>query len=141
MPAESVRFSSWLCFLHIDLAAAPRIRFMATLPHLACFKRLRSAMIFAQWKMRAEKELLYDRVSKWRRTGCKLRRRKLSKNYALLALFSKLRVAGLKLSFKKFRISSQVQTEKKSMSNELRVQLMQVFHENLCRQTQSTNGA
>ena len=124
----------------------PRLRQVAALPWLACFKRLRSYVIQSKSKFRCEQDILYDRfIYRRRAKGQEVDKAWLKRE--MLRIMSDNEPPGwqqfkasngwLDTFLKNYEISFQVQTEKKGISNSFRVPLLQIFHENLCRIQQS----
>ena len=124
----------------------PRLRQVAALPWLACFKRLRTVVITGRSKFSNEANILYQRFL--------YRRRAMGQEVSgdwlkteMLSIVAESHVSGwknfrasngwLQTFIRNYNISHQVQTEKKSMANNLRVPLLQIFHQNLCRIQQS----
>ena len=123
----------------------PRLRQVAELPHLACFKRLRS-IVKVTSKFKKEYDELYDRfIYKRRGKGEQVDTEWFVKNMKeILAKNQPLGWEKLKCSagwvakyLKRYRISCQLQTEKKHMANAIRVPMLQTFHRELCILQQS----
>ena len=115
------------------------------LPHLHNLKRLRSIVTGCQ-KFRIENDELFTRfVYKRRAKGEEVDRRWFKKT--MQQIMNENQPPGwrnfrysngwLQVFLKKYRISWQAQTEKKHLSNALRVPLLQAFHRDLCLLQQS----
>ena len=124
----------------------PRVRQVATLPWLTCFKRLRTVVIQSKSKFKLESDILYDRFLYRRRAmGQEVSGEWLQSE--MLSIVKEYKGRGwtafrasdcwLHSFIENYDISHQMQTEKKGMANSLRIPLLQIFHENLCRLQQS----
>ena len=126
----------------------PRLRQVAALPYLACFKRLRTFVTLSNRKFRQEEDVLYERFVYRRRAKGQQVDMEWFKHNMLQILRKNQPPAwqnfqasnGWLANFlANYEISCQTQTEKKGMSNSFRVPLLKIFHESLCR-IQQTMG-
>lgn len=131
-----------------DWIKYPRLRQVAALPYLACFKRLRTFVTLSNRNFRLEEDILYERFVYRRRARGQQVDKEWLKHEMLKIVRDKEPPAWktfkasngwLDNFIKTYEISCQTQTEKKGMSNSFRVPLLKIFHENLCR-IQQTHG-
>ena len=123
-----------------------RMRQVATLPWLACCKRLRTVVVHERSQFASENDELYKRFLYRRRARGQEVDVDWFKDTMKKILFlnkppgyEKFQCSPgwLEKFLKRYCVSNQMQTEKKQMCNSLRVPLLQGFHIGLCRIQQS----
>jgi hypothetical protein len=128
-----------------DWERSPRLQQVAQLPHLRGFKALRTVAT-AHVKFKAQYDELYCKfIYKRKYKGEEVDKRWFRNTIKEIMNIQqpagcrdfKASSGWLSRYLKRFRISRQLQTEKKPISNKLRVPLLQAFHRELCLLQQS----
>ena len=128
---------------------SPGLRRVAELPWCTALKRLRSVVLSADSKFRAEQDILYKRFLFRRQAeGLEVDQQWIRDEMRAIMYENK------PLGYRDFRyspgwmsrfldhyeVTHQLQTEKKNMCNALRVPLLQTFHRDLCEIQNTPNG-
>jgi hypothetical protein len=128
-----------------DWEKSPRLVQVAQCPHLRGFKALRT-VVTVSLKFQAQYDELYCQFVKKRRLkGEEVDERWIMDAFKSImqtdkpAGFEKFKYSHgwIHSYLKRYRISHQMQTEKKPVANEIRVPLLQAFHRDLCLLQQS----